>query len=80
MSEKILTNMYRDIRKDDESTDEYYIIQWTREPCTLQEDKEMEGYTLLITAYTSEIVCDAVFLNAVFFYKTLVHTYENSGW
>ena len=31
------------------------------EPYTLQEDKEMEGYSPAITAYAGEIVCDAVF-------------------
>ena len=39
MSEKILTNMYGATRIDDESTDGYYVIQWTSEPYILQKDK-----------------------------------------
>ena len=39
MSEKILTTMYVAMRTDDDSTDGYYILQWTSEPYTLQEDK-----------------------------------------
>ena len=35
------------------------------EPHTLQEDKEMNGYTPTITAYAGEIVCYVVFLNPV---------------
>ena len=61
MSEKILTTMYRSMRTDDKSTDGYYVLQWTSEPYTLQEDKEMEGYSPAITAYACEMVCDAVF-------------------
>ena len=66
MSEKLLTTMYGNIRIDDESTDGYYVLQWTSEPYTLQEDKEMEGFRPQITAYASEIVCDAVLLNPVY--------------
>ena len=40
MSEKVLTTMYRAMRTNDESTDGYYVLQWTSEPYTLQEDKE----------------------------------------
>ena len=65
MSEKILSTMYGAIRTDDESADEYYILQWTSEPYKLQEDKEMQGYSPITTAYAGEIVCDAVFLNPV---------------
>ena len=69
MSEKILTTSFGAIRIDDESTDGYYILQCTSEPYTLQENKEMEGYTPQIIAYTGEIVCDVVFLNPVPFAK-----------
>ena len=58
-NEKILTTMYGAMRTDDESTDGYYVLQWTSEPYTIQEDKEMEGYTPTITVYAGEIVCDA---------------------
>ena len=34
-------------------------------PYTLHENKEMQGYSPITTAYASEIVCDAVFLNPV---------------
>ena len=65
MSEKILTTMYGVMRTNDESSDEYYVLQWTSELYILQEDKEMKGYTATITVYAGEIVCDAVFLNPV---------------
>ena len=65
MSEKILSTMYGAVRTDDESTDGYYILQWTSEPYTLQEDKEMRGYPPNITACAGEILCDAVFLTSV---------------
>ena len=65
MSEKILTTMYGSMRTDDKSTDGYYVLQWTSEPYTLQEDKEMEGYIPAITAYAGKIVYNAVFLNPV---------------
>ena len=65
MSEKIINTMYGGMRTYDESTDGYYVLQWTRESYTLQEDKNMEGCTRTITVYTGEIVCDAVFLNPV---------------
>ena len=65
MSEKILSTMYGAIRTDDENTDGYYNLQWTSEPYTLQEDKEMQGYSPITIAYTGEIVCDVVFLNPV---------------
>ena len=45
--------------------DEYYVVQRTSEPYTLQEDNRMKDYTPLITSYVGEIVCDAVFLNPV---------------
>ena len=61
MSGKILTTMYRAMRTNDESPDEYCVLRWTSELYTLQEDKEMEGYSPAITAYAGEIVCDAVF-------------------
>ena len=61
MSEKILTTMYGAMKTDDESTNEYYVLQWKSEPYTLQEDKEMESYIPPITAYAGEIVCDDVF-------------------
>ena len=53
--------MYGSIRTDDESADGYYVPQWTSEPYTLQEDKEMQGYSPITTSYADEIVCDAVF-------------------
>ena len=59
--------MYGAIWRDDESTDGYYVLQWKSEPYTLQEDKEMKGYTPQITAYAGEIVCEVVFLNHVHF-------------
>ena len=65
MSEKILTTMYGATRTDDESTDGYYVLQWISEPCTLQEDKVIKGYTPAIKSYAGEILCDAVFLNPV---------------
>ena len=56
MSEKILTTMYGAMKTDDESTNEYYVLQWTSEPYTLQEDKEIESYIPTISAYTGKIV------------------------
>ena len=69
ISEKIITTMYGEMRTDDDNTDGYYVLQWTSEPYTLQEDKEMEVYTPPMTAYASEIVCDVVFFNPVPFAK-----------
>ena len=57
--------MYGVMRTDDESTGKYYIIQWTSEMYAQQEDKEIEGYKPIITAYEGEILCDTVFLNHV---------------
>ena len=57
--------MYGAIRTNDESDDGYYVLQWTTEPYTLQEDKEIKGYLPITTAYAGEIVCDVVFLNPV---------------
>ena len=65
MSEKILSTMYGAMRIDDKSTDTYFVVQWTREPYTLQEDNEMKYYTPPVIAYACEIVCDAVFLNLI---------------
>ena len=69
MSEKILSTMYGAIRTDDESSDGYYVLQWTSEPYTLQEDKDMEGYSPITTAYAGETICDAIFFNPVSFAK-----------
>ena len=41
---KIRTTMHGAVRTDDESTDEYYVVQWINELYTLQEYKEMTGY------------------------------------
>ena len=65
MSEKILSTVYGGIRTNNESADGYYVLQWTTEPYTLQEDKEMQDYLPITTVYAGEIVCDAVFLNHV---------------
>ena len=65
MSEKRLKTIYGAIRIDDESIDGYYVVQWTSELYILQEYNEMKGYTPLVTVYSGEIVCDAVFLNLV---------------
>ena len=61
MCENILSTIYSAMRVDDESTDGYYGTQWTSEPYTLQEDKEMKSYTQLVTTCVGEIVCDVVF-------------------
>ena len=58
MSEKILSTIYAAMKIDDESTDGYYIIQWTSGPCSLQEDKDTKDCTLLVTAYSVEVMCD----------------------
>ena len=60
MSEKILTTMHGAMRID-KSTDEYYVVQWTSKPYTLQEDKDLKGYTPQVINYSDKIVCDAVF-------------------
>ena len=65
MSEKIFSTMYGAMRIDDKSTDTYFVVQWTREPYTLQEDNEMKYYTPLVISYAWEIVCDAIFLNPI---------------
>ena len=43
--------MYGAMRIDDKSTDTYFVVQWTREPYTLQEDNEMKYYTPLVISY-----------------------------
>ena len=62
---KILTTMHCTMRIDGENTDEHYIVQWTSEPQTLQEDKEMKGCIPLVIDYVGQIVCGVVFLNPV---------------
>ena len=53
------------MKTDDESTDGYYVVQWTSKPYTQQEDNGIKCYTPPVTAYTDEVVCDAVSLNYV---------------
>ena len=65
MSKKILVTIFDATRIDDESTDGYYIVQWTSESYTLQEDKEERGYIQLVIVYAGEIVCDTLFFNPV---------------
>ena len=65
MSENIISTMYGSIRTDDESADGHYVLQWTSELHTLQEEKDMQGYSPITTAYAGKIVCDAVLLNHV---------------
>ena len=65
MSEKILNTMYGAIKTNEERNDGYYIIQWTSEMYTLQEDIEIEYYKPTITTYEGEIVCNTVFINLV---------------
>ena len=42
MSEKIWKTMYDAMRIVDESNDVYYVVQWTNEPYTLQDDKSIK--------------------------------------
>ena len=53
------------MRIDNESTNRHYIVQLTSKPYILQEDKEMKGYTPLVTAYVCKTVYDAVFFYPV---------------
>ena len=50
MSENILSTMYGEIRTDDESADGHYVLQWTSELHTLQEEKDIQGYSPITTA------------------------------
>ena len=49
------------MRIDDRSMDRNYGVQQISKPYTLQEDKEMKGFTLQVIAYVCEVVCDVVF-------------------
>ena len=42
MSEKIWKTMYDAMRIVDESNDVYYVVQWTNEPYTLQDDTSIK--------------------------------------
>ena len=46
--------MYGVMRIDDESTYGYYVVPWTSEPYTLQEDNDMRDFTPLVTAYAGD--------------------------
>ena len=68
------------MRIDGENTDVHYVVQWTNEPYTLQEDKEMKIYTLPVIDYVNQIVCGVVFLNPVLNAKYwLTHMNKGNG-
>ena len=60
ISEKLLNTMSDAMKTDEESTNIYYVVQWTSEPYILQEDKETKAYIQLVTAYVCEVLCDDV--------------------
>ena len=64
MSEKILSFMYGDMKKDDEDTNQYYVVHWKGESY-IGKGEHMRDYTQLIKTYTREVVCDDVSLNLV---------------
>ena len=49
----------------DEDADGYYVVGWTSEPYTLQEDIDLEQYDPPIVIKSGELVCDAEFFNKV---------------
>ena len=49
----------------DEDADGYYIIKFTSEPYTLQEDRMLTEFTPAIKVKAGELVCDAEYYNKV---------------
>ena len=56
--------MYGDMKKDDEDTNQCYVVQWKGESY-IGKEEYMRDYTQLIKTYTREVVCDDISLNLV---------------
>ena len=65
MHERILIGPFGAMRTNDEATQEYYLVKWITEPCTVQENTVMKGVEPQQSAFAGEIMCDTVFWNPV---------------
>ena len=65
MNARILIATFGAMRIDDEATQYYYFVKWITEPHTVQEDTIMKGLYPHQTAFSGEIMCDALFWNPV---------------
>jgi hypothetical protein len=65
MAERIKPDKYGAFSTTDEDADGYYIVKWTSEPYTLQEDKLLTEYTPAMRIPAGTLVCDAEYYNKV---------------
>ena len=65
MHERILIGPFGAMRTNDEATQEYYLVKWITELCTVQENTVMKGVESQQSAFAGEIICDAVVWNPV---------------
>jgi len=65
MNERILIVTFGTMRTDDETTQGYNLVKWIMESYTVQEDTVLMGVEPQPSAFTGEIICDAVFWNPV---------------
>ena len=57
MSEKISMVIYRAMRTDDPDIDGYYIVEWSFNVYTVEDDIFIKRYNSPQYAYTGEMVC-----------------------
>jgi hypothetical protein len=65
MSEKVQHGNYGAFSTEDPHADGYYIVQWTSDPYTLQEDLQMTDYDPPVIIPAGELVCDAKYFEKV---------------
>jgi hypothetical protein len=65
MSEKVQHGNYGAFSTEDPHADGYYIVQWTSDPYTLQEDLQLTDYDPPVIIPAGELVCDAKYLEKV---------------
>ena len=65
MAELVKPNKCGAFSTEDEDADGYYIVMWTSDPYTLQEDVELAEYTPAMKIKAGELVCDAEYYNPV---------------
>ena len=63
MAETVKANQYGAFSTEDEDADGYYIVKWTSDPYTLQEDVELPEYTPAMKIKAGALVCDAEYYN-----------------
>ena len=62
MSEQVQVGNKGAFSCDDSTTDGYYIVEWTSEPYTLQEDKMLTEFKPAMQLKAGALVCDAIYL------------------